>query len=433
MSTFGKIIGTASVLTGAVGAIALGGVTAQRRAVRRYRQLAGDPDTGFDALDADRSYTVAAPDGVALHVEEVGPRDAPLTVVFAHGWTLRLGAWHFQRIALSGKRSAADYAARRVPPARPAPGTENSTDSTGSTAGAGAADDADSGATARAGADRTATAPQDAAAADRALPPLRLVFFDQRSHGKSGRAGPGRSTIAALTEDLDAVLATVGASGPVVLVGHSMGGMAILGLAAERPELFGPVVAGFALIDSSAMFPSTSSRPALLGGNPLVRAVTATAGRYPKWFERGRPLTRDAVWLLTRSFGFADPNVPAAVVDYVDQMIASVPVDVIADFLPAVLGHDVREGLPVLAPLPGVVIVGQDDRMIPLPQSQALVDALPHSDLVVVPDAGHNVMLESPEATNAALTELIHRVLSAPPAASAAPKSGRRTGKPASR
>lgn len=420
MSTVGKIIGTASVLTGAVGAIALGGVTAQRRAVRRYRQLAGDPDTGFDSLDADRSYTVAAPDGVALHVEEVGPRDAPLTVVFAHGWTLRLGAWHFQRIALAGKRSAADYAARRVPPARPDAAPAGSADSTDSTESAAE----------RATTDRTPSAPHDAATTDRELPPLRLVFFDQRSHGKSGRAGPGRSTIAALTEDLDAVLATVGASGPVVLVGHSMGGMAILGLAAERPELFGPVVAGFALIDSSAMFPSTSSRPALLGGNPLVRAVTATAGRYPKWFERGRPLTRDAVWLLTRSFGFADPNVPAAVVDYVDQMIASVPVDVIADFLPAVLGHDVREGLPVLAPLPGVVIVGQDDRMIPLPQSQALVDALPHSDLVVVPDAGHNVMLESPEATNAALTELIHRVLSAPPAA---PKSGGRTRKPASR
>ncbi|WP_212754330.1 alpha/beta fold hydrolase [Nakamurella aerolata] len=409
MSTLGKIIGTASVLTGAVGAVALGGVTAQRRAVRRYRQLAGDQDTGFDSLDADRSYTVAAPDGVALHVEEVGPVDAPLTVVFAHGWTLRLGAWHFQRIALSGNRSAAEYAARRVAATTAEP------------AGAGAAAGADP--------EELPGLPdsQHGELPDRELPTLRLVFFDQRSHGKSGRAGSGRSTIAALAEDLDAVLATAAPTGRVVLVGHSMGGMAILQLAADRPELFGSPVAGFALVDSSAQFASTSSRPALLGGNPLVRAVTATAGRYPRLFERGRPLTRDAVWLLTRSFGFADPNVPAAVVDYVDQMISSVPVDVIADFLPAVLGHDVREGLPVLAPLPGVVIVGQDDRMIPLTQSQALVDALPHTDLVVVPDAGHNVMLESPDVTTDALRELIRRVARAPePAKNPAGKSTRK-------
>ncbi|MGI8418131.1 MAG: alpha/beta hydrolase, partial [Nakamurella sp.] len=95
MGTLGKIVGAASVVTGAVGAVVVSGVTAQRRAVRRYRELTASPDIPYDTLTADRSYSVASADGVALHVEEVGPADAPLTVVFAHGWTLRLGAWHY--------------------------------------------------------------------------------------------------------------------------------------------------------------------------------------------------------------------------------------------------------------------------------------------------------------------------------------------------
>ncbi|HEY7812355.1 MAG TPA: hypothetical protein VIC62_03910, partial [Nakamurella sp.] len=108
MSTVGKILGTAGIVTGVLGAAALGGVTAQRVAVRKYQSVqaalltepGAEPD--FDALDADRTYSVDTRDGVALHVEEVGPLDAPLTVVFAHGWTLRLGSWHYQRWGLAG-------------------------------------------------------------------------------------------------------------------------------------------------------------------------------------------------------------------------------------------------------------------------------------------------------------------------------------------
>ena len=44
---------------------------------------------------------VTTPDGVPLAVREVGPTDAPLTVVFAHGFCLRMGAFHFQRARLT--------------------------------------------------------------------------------------------------------------------------------------------------------------------------------------------------------------------------------------------------------------------------------------------------------------------------------------------
>jgi hypothetical protein len=88
MSTVGRILGAAGIATGVLGAAALGGVTAQRMSVRRYQSaqaaLLTDPhqQDGYGSLQADRTYSVDADDGVALHVEEVGPVSAPITVIF---------------------------------------------------------------------------------------------------------------------------------------------------------------------------------------------------------------------------------------------------------------------------------------------------------------------------------------------------------------
>src|SRR6476619_2306534 len=108
MSTVGKILGAAGIATGVLGAAALGGVTAQRMSVRRYQSaqaaLLTDPhqEDGFGSLKPDRTYSVDTDDGVALHFEEVGPVTAPITVIFSHGWTLRCGSWHYQRLGLAG-------------------------------------------------------------------------------------------------------------------------------------------------------------------------------------------------------------------------------------------------------------------------------------------------------------------------------------------
>lgn len=352
MSSLGRVVGAASVITGTVGALALGGITAQRRAVRRYHRLADDGEVDFDSLIADRTYTVVSADGLALHVEEVGPADAPLTVVFAHGWTLRSGAWHYQRLGLSGP---------------------------GFGAGGG--------------------------------PEARLVFYDQRSHGRSSRADTGRSTLAALAEDLSAVIGTAAPTGPLVLVGHSMGGMALLALAAAEPELIAERLSGFALIDSSAYYRrGDASRPATIGTQTVVRTLSATASRFPRLLERGRPAAKEAVWLLTRNYGFAAGDISVHVVDYLDRMVTGTPVEVIGEFLPVIAAHDVRAGLPVLADIPGVVICGEHDRLTPPAQSQALAAELTRSELVIVPDGGHNIILERPGPVNDALRNLLRHI-----------------------
>jgi pimeloyl-ACP methyl ester carboxylesterase len=50
-----------------------------------------------------------------------------------------------------------------------------------------------------------------------------------------------------------------------------------------------------------------------------------------------------------------------------------------------------------------LIVVGADDRMTPVKYSQYLHEKIVNSSLVVIPDAGHNVMLEKHREFNAAV------------------------------
>src|SRR3954466_11908950 len=83
-------------------------------------------------------------------------------------------------------------------------------------------------------------------------PRARLVLFDQRGHGRSGWTKLTKATIDRTGRDLGEVLDATTPEGPVVLAGHSMGGMSILALPRQRPELFGDRVVGVFLLATSA-------------------------------------------------------------------------------------------------------------------------------------------------------------------------------------
>src|SRR4051794_11346990 len=85
----------------------------------------------------------------------------------------------------------------------------------------------------------------------------RLVFMDHRGHGESDPGPREHRNVEQIGRDLYAVIDGVCADRDVVLVGHSMGGMTIMSLAAQHPELFSapsskPAVKGVALLNTSA-------------------------------------------------------------------------------------------------------------------------------------------------------------------------------------
>jgi pimeloyl-ACP methyl ester carboxylesterase len=244
---------------------------------------------------------------------------------------------------------------------------------------------------------------------------VRMVFWDQRSHGRSGRSDHAHATIDQCGEDLLAVLdATTEPGRPVVLIGHSMGGMTIMALADRHPELFGDRVVGVGFVNTSSgkLAELTLGLPEAFGKvlRATVPGVVRGIGRRAKLIDQGRRIGADIAFVMTRRIAFADPDVSPSIVEFLEKMISSTPTDVIAEFYPTLAAHDKLAALEVLKGLPAVVVVGDQDRLTPPAHGRAIAAALPDADLVEVSDGGHVVMLEHPAAVTDALAGLIERV-----------------------
>ncbi|GII53092.1 lipase [Planotetraspora thailandica] len=239
----------------------------------------------------------------------------------------------------------------------------------------------------------------------------RLVMWDQRCHGQSGRSED--CSIDRLGEDLALVLDEL-VPGPCVLVGHSMGGMTIMALADRRPELFGDKVRGVSLISTSAgkLAELTLGLPALVSKvvHKAVPSAVSVMRRSGNLVDRGREAGTDLSFLALRYLGFGDSkSVSPTVVDFVESMIRATPSEVIADFYPALMSHDKLTALDVLNKVPTAIIVGERDWLTPLDHSKAIAAAVPAAELTTVPATSHLVQLERPGVVNDALRELLKR------------------------
>jgi pimeloyl-ACP methyl ester carboxylesterase len=239
---------------------------------------------------------------------------------------------------------------------------------------------------------------------------VRSVYYDQRSHGRSGRSSAEHATIDQLGQDLKTILDHVVPEGPVVLVGHSMGGMTIVTLAEQYPQLIGDRVVGVGLISTTAggldpsriFFPML---PAKLGGELAGRTVRGLARRH-KLVDSARRAGRSLATVVTDVFAFGD-EVPAAYVEFVDQMLSETPFEVVAEFFPSFHGLDRFHVVEALGPIPTTIIGGTADRMTSIGHSRKLHEWIPGSTLVECEGAGHLVILERHDQVNAALDQLL--------------------------
>jgi len=241
----------------------------------------------------------------------------------------------------------------------------------------------------------------------------RLVLYDQRSHGRSGRAEFDTHHVDQLGRDMAAVIDAVAPTGPLMLVGHSMGGMTIMALAAQRPELFSDRIYGVALIATTAggLASGQLGLPPGIGHvfHRIAPPVAAALARRKGVVERVRWNQSDLGLLLTRLYSFGSTATEQAS-RFVASMVSATPIDVVAEFLPALQEHDKREVLEVFQNVELLVIVGDTDRLTPKEQSDEIVRRVPGAEYVVIPDSGHMLTLEKHQEVDEHLLTLLERV-----------------------
>ncbi|OLZ71040.1 alpha/beta hydrolase [Streptomyces sp. IMTB 2501] len=372
-----RATGIAGTAIGVLAAGAAAGVAIERmtvgRGMRRKARLALDSAGPYGTLRGTPGKA-QADDGTELYYEvdevepETGPNvsprrrrlfgrkaPAPVTVVFSHGYCLNQDSWHFQRAALRGV--------------------------------------------------------------------VRTVHWDQRSHGRSGR-GVAQTrdrvpvTIDQIGRDLKAVLDAAVPDGPIVLVGHSMGGMTVMALAAQYPELIRDRVVATAFVGtSSGRLGEVNFGLPLAGVNAVRRilpGVLKALGQQAELVEKGRRATADLFAGIIKRYSFAGRDVDPAVERFAERMIESTPIDVVAEFYPAFTDHDKTGALGCFRDMPVLVLAGVQDLVTPSEHSEAIADLLPDAELVLVPDAGHLVMLEHPEVVTDRLADLLTRAGAVP-------------------
>ncbi|MGR4883015.1 alpha/beta fold hydrolase [Streptomyces sp. LARHCF249] len=371
MSENWRKAGWAGAAIGVIAAGAAAGVAVERitvgRGMRREARLALDVAGDYGSLRGTQG-TCRAEDATELYYEvdelpeetkrprsRLRRKPAPgATVVFCHGYCLGQDSWHFQRAALRGV--------------------------------------------------------------------VRTVYWDQRSHGRSARglaqADGEPVTIDQLGRDLKAVIDAAAPEGPLILVGHSMGGMTIMGFAEQFPDLVRDRVVGVALVGTSSgrLDEVTYGLPSVgLGAvRRLLPGVLKALGSQVELVEKGRRATADLFAGMIKMYSFGSRDVDPGVARFAERLIEATPIDVVAEFYPAFQTHDKTAALERFADIPVTVVAGDSDMITPPGHSMAVKEALPDAELVILESTGHLMMLERPETVTRLVTELLARTGAVP-------------------
>lgn len=285
-------------------------------------------------------------DGLELTVCPRGPEDAAVTVVLAHCWTADMDDWQYQ------VRDLLDVFGHDV----------------------------------------------------------RILTWDHRGHGSSDPAPRRACTIENLGRDMADVVDAYAGTGRLVIAGHSIGGMATMALAEQRPDILART--------DGVLFVSTSS-----GDLDSVTLGLPEAGR---WLKARIPrLLAMRARLLSRKVRRRSPRIESEVVHrflfgrpmrlrdcglVIDQLI-NCPPATMEGFYRDFMAHERVAALAAFDGIPTRVLVGDRDVLTPVDHARRIAAGIATARLVIAPGAGHMLPLERDQLVSGELVELVTAVL----------------------
>jgi pimeloyl-ACP methyl ester carboxylesterase len=207
-----------------------------------------------------------------------------------------------------------------------------------------------------------------------------VVAWDEPGAGRSSDV-PADFGLADYASCLAAVIAAVGL-GPAHVAGLSWGGTVVQELYRQHPELVATLILMGAYAGWKGSLPADEVAARLEGGRQMLAAPAEAFDPTLPGLFAGEP--------------------PAAFVPLLEEIAADVRADSLKTELSLMAEADQRELLPRIA-VPTLLIWGELDARSPLGVARQFQDAIPATQLIVIPGAGHVSQLERPGQVNEAI------------------------------
>jgi pimeloyl-ACP methyl ester carboxylesterase len=210
-----------------------------------------------------------------------------------------------------------------------------------------------------------------------------VLAVDLPGHGRSGGA-PLRS-VEAMADWIPRVLDTADVAG-AALVGHSMGALVALAAAAAAPAR----VRSLALIGVAERMPVHADlQEAAEDNRRLAPELVASWGHGRSGHVGGNPAP--GLWMMGGAL----------------TLLERAPAGVLAADLAACSAYDGARAAAARVACPTLLLLGAADRMTPPSKAKPLGAAISGSRTVTLPETGHMLMTERPDAVIDALREVI--------------------------
>lgn len=224
---------------------------------------------------------------------------------------------------------------------------------------------------------------------------VRMVAVDHRGHGHSDSAAMASYTIAQLGRDVATVLAGVGAQGTCTLVGHSMGGMALLEYL-RMPASWRPVNPDALVLVGTAAGHLAERGAGRLLGLPLLGVLAGVVDHTHHGDKAVRTLVRPVCRTVGRVCGLCDADRDTLTAT-VANAVYSTPLTTAVGFLPSLKSYDAYSVLPTITART-TVISGGADLLTPTAHARDLAGGIRGAVHRHIAAAGHMLLHEAPHA-----------------------------------
>lgn len=273
----------------------------------------------------------------SVHYYEAGPEDAPITVVFVHGFTLAASSFYHQSEHLSKRKN------------------------------------------------------------------VRTLLVDLRGHGETGEVPFHECSVGGAADDVARVIEQRCTTGDMVIVGHSLGGLIALNLARR----YGPKrVRGLVLISTAIESLGSQGLPKVLT-HPIMDKLRQAVESAPEATEKYTREAKDYLAAKLAPLFFNTNTTDYDIIRFHAELVQQTPMSTFIGYFDDLQSHNELDAVEVLQNIPGIVLVGDRDRVTPVSQSERICELWPSGELRTVKEAGHMLLLETPEEVNAAIDAVL--------------------------